>query len=504
MQSVVAERPTVRTNATFVLVGGEAYEWQGVAHEERELLHTSVAFVGSAYEQLRSAGVPREDIITIVQLQDYFNVLQRGCRGELTAATGIPAKWYAEHVALTQARCQRLLDEGGADYDFEAVNPSTVWSVLLGQAPNGTGCQRVVPADSNGAIVFGIYSHGDKHPAANTGEAAEWFAHFPYEATQQEMYDFVATEGAKEAGRGRNRPHNYLYCTQLRLIFHKIFARSPSRPIVGLLNYCLSGGNLEFMRRPIVRQSLGVDQWPLFLMSSSQASRESMVAGLWDAWFQQLAVCLARRDVSTTVQGLFERAESAYYQDNLYELLNAVKAKVYVPQVWSLKFSFPGQKDDAWDPWHIDLTIALRRCAPIPGRPFSFDSLKDLTANYESGQAYCLLTSMTPLERQELQRLGGFAADAAHPERAIVWTEGGKRQPQNGFGRPGLQNVKWAPYPVRLVRYHLTEEIGVCNDLAEVAKEAYAMIAQPDSVHGCDSGISDMPVLDLLRPLARI
>merc|ERR1719162_1090428 len=134
------------------------------------------------------------------------------------------------------------------------------------------------------------------------------------------------------------------------------------------------------MNRPSVRQALGVDRWPLFLMSSSQASKESMVAGLWDAWFRQLAVALTSCDTAgggATVQGLFEVAEAEYYQENLYELLNAVKARVYVPKIWSLKFSFPGQKDDAWDPWHIDLSKALRRCAPLPGHAFSFVALSE-------------------------------------------------------------------------------------------------------------------------------
>jgi hypothetical protein len=53
----------------YILVGGEASECQGVKADDREFLHTSLQFIGTAYEALRTIGVPREKIITIVQLQ---------------------------------------------------------------------------------------------------------------------------------------------------------------------------------------------------------------------------------------------------------------------------------------------------------------------------------------------------------------------------------------------------------------------------------------------------
>ena len=151
--------------ATFVLVGGEAYEWQGIPQKEkREFQHTSVEFIGSAYQSLRQAGVPRDRIITVVQLRDYLDTLISGEGGALTNLTGIPPKWYTEQREKTQLKCQLLLEEGGASYDGEMVNPATVWSVLLGEPiPGSEG--PVVPADETGAIVFGIYSHGDCHPA---------------------------------------------------------------------------------------------------------------------------------------------------------------------------------------------------------------------------------------------------------------------------------------------------------------------------------------------------
>lgn len=120
-------------SAHFVLVGGEAAEWHGGEPHLRQFQHTSLGFVGEAYERLRAGGVPRRNIIVIAQLADYLGMLAVGEAGELSAATGIPSHYYAEQRARTECMCQRLLEEGGAHYDGKAVNPATVWSVLLGE-----------------------------------------------------------------------------------------------------------------------------------------------------------------------------------------------------------------------------------------------------------------------------------------------------------------------------------------------------------------------------------
>ena len=89
--------------AYWVLIGGEApsQHGPGVAYHERNFEHTSVSFVGEAYSALRKAGVPRIQIITIVQLQDFL----------LNSADGTWAKSYYERC------CAMLIREGGADYD---------------------------------------------------------------------------------------------------------------------------------------------------------------------------------------------------------------------------------------------------------------------------------------------------------------------------------------------------------------------------------------------------
>jgi len=477
---------------TFVLVGGEAYELQGKALGEREFQHTSVPFIGSAYEALRAAGVERRNIITIVQLADYLQMLTRGETGEFTNVTGIPPKWYTEQREKTEIKCRRLIDEGGANYDASDVNPATVWSVLLGEAIQEGDLRPVVRGDDHGAVVFGMYSHGDCHPAVGGGGAAEWFAHFPYPSRRRDMYEFVATDGAKDAGVGKNRPECYLYSTQLRLIFHKIFERSPRRPIIGLLNYCSSGGNLEFMRREHVRRHLNVDRWPLYLMSSSQAGRESMVAGMWDAWFGQLQAALLGR-VPLTVQSLFAHAEAAYYRENLYELSNAVKAKVYVPRIWSSQFSFPGQKDDSSDPWHIDLTRALMAGAPESGGAFSYTAVAELQFAYEAGEAYQIIRHATPEQRALLVRVGGVAVDRDTGD-VVVWMN-----EHQSIQSLTLWEMHPEPYPVKLIQYSGTVETGRCVHLVEVVQRAFSEIAQPEEVHGPESGVADLAISELFQ-----
>ena len=273
-----------KKKAYFVLVGGEAYESHGKP-AGRDLMHTSLTYVASAYAQLRNAGVPREQIITIVQLKDYLDNL------------GMHADEYPKSMYLKE--CSLLLQEGGADYDFRSVNPETIWAVLLGRA--SAKHPKVVPIDSSSSVTFAIYSHGDSHPvsAGQKEETSaslhplrhEWFCHLPYPCDSlsdltQRMTEFVAMDGSRKAGHGRNRPLCYLYATQLRAVFAQMFRNRPSRPVVGLLNYCRSGGGLEFMRRTTARRVLGVDTWPLFLMSSCQASKDALVGGLWNCWFE--------------------------------------------------------------------------------------------------------------------------------------------------------------------------------------------------------------------------
>lgn len=337
--------------------------------DKRELMHTSLTFVGQAYNSLRAAGVPRSRIITVVQLNDYL-------RSPHLEGDG---SWLKGQVA--DGSCRRLLDEGGATYDFKSVNPATVWSVLLGEKSDD--CPVVVPSDHSGALFVAIYSHGDSHPATASAQATdkaessrvraahssrpwapaviaekkdytqhEWYCHFPYPAmpasVAQQMTAFVATETAEQ-------PQCYLYATQLRALFAQLFARHPERPIFTLLNYCRSGGALEFLRRESSRQALGVEKWPLFLAASSQAEHDALVGGLWEPFFEHLATAISSDvvvdgDVDMPIQSdstgsafpqnmlgasgdlslkrLFYHACRSYFESSVYELSDHVVSLV--------------------------------------------------------------------------------------------------------------------------------------------------------------------------------
>jgi hypothetical protein len=173
--SPAAEAPraaaALGAGAWYVLVGGEAYECQGKP-TGRDLMHTSLSYIAQAYAHLRGAGVPRSRIITIVQLDDYLCGLRM-------RDTEYPKSMYLKE-------CKLLLSEGGVDYDHHAVNPHTIWAVLLGMS--GVGTPKVVPKEAT-SVMFAVYSHGDSHPAhagakEKPGTALdptkhEWFCHLP-------------------------------------------------------------------------------------------------------------------------------------------------------------------------------------------------------------------------------------------------------------------------------------------------------------------------------------
>jgi len=368
----------------FVLIGGESCDTQGADLHNREYLHTSLHFVAQAYDQLRAAGVPRAQIITIVQLEDYLRspLLEEGS--------------YARTSTLQS--CRRLLAEGGADYDFEKVNSGTVYAVLLGL--QSKEFPKVVPHDSSTkSLFFAIYTHGNCHPAVSAPDAVlttelerrrreasqeraeaslmseedtlpsdeqspassstsppvvrraapteipthenEWFAHFPYPCQPQEykeqMYAFVSTHGGHT--NGYKAPECQLYATHIAMIVARLcHEQEHYRPVVGLLNFCMSGGGLDFMRREGFRSFYRPERWPVYIMSSSQANKDALVGGLWDAYIPCLAEMLSTGkslpSLSTASAGhslndLYLTAKAVYRKKNVYELFGHIMHSAY-------------------------------------------------------------------------------------------------------------------------------------------------------------------------------
>lgn len=524
----------------FVLVGGEAHELQGKpSPQQREFLHTSVSFIGTAYEQLRAVGVPRARIITIVQLRDYLDTLAAGEAAAAIGESSIPGHYWTDQRARTERACRRLIDEGGADYDCEDVNPATVTRVLLGEAT--ARISKCVDASSDSPVFFSIYTHGDFHTAIarkrddEEGCAArppstappnerthEWFAHMPYRVplSDQHMYDHVATDGASGDAT------TYLYSTQLRSIYVKMMQQQPTRPVVGLLNFCFAGGSLEFMRRPWVQRELGVSEWPLFLCASSSGAQESLVAGLWDSWFYALRRA-ALGGEAMSLGALFRAAAADYHSSNIYELANEVKSRVYAPSVFANEFVAPGScgHTGSWDPWHVDLKLALLElpsnasavAAGASGESGVGNSacarsgwmkLQELHEDYEGGRAFRLLdehTAATPAGASlaaELRDIGGVAC--TREGGLLVWMHGDAGRllcsEYHGDGASRMDLTK--PHAVQLVAYSGTTETGriraVDRGLVRIVELSRQKAATPEAVWGAHSGVESMDVVAML------
>jgi hypothetical protein len=467
----VEQRNRGQMSSWFVLIGGESLEEQGSDLSKRQFLHTSLNFIGQAYENLRISGVLRENIIVIAQLMDYL-------RSPHVTEESYPYQ-------SIQQSCGRLIAEGGVDYDYEQVNPGTVWCVLRGiqskQYP------KVVPQNS-GSIFFGIYSHGDYHPSHPTPPTPpnqtratathtrallpppinpynhEWFAHMPYPIQSPdlatEMLSFVSTAGA--TGDKFHTPERYLYATQLRSIFVHLFTTSPHRPVIGLLNFCFSGGMVEFMKQPVARAYCGADTWPLFLMSASQSTHSALVGGLWSDFFalfsnemkkvsesQQGSMetiisppCGQRRlrssssslstsvvlgsnensIKSTTLHDFFLRVRSSYFQNCSYELHGHVISTV-----------FAGRGEKIWSSFSVEIMSLLS--SGQNGEPDYFGL-------------------------QELQ-------DKYKKRGLTIW-----------------YSDRWGQHEASLV---------------EAVQEARKYVAIPDLVYGEKSGICQMEISELLR-----
>lgn len=145
----------------------------------------------------------------------------------------------------------------------------------------------------------------------------------PYDAPEyaQSTYSFVATEGSQ-------RPYQKLWATQLRQIFAFRMRANPRMPIVGLVNACLSGGNLKFMKTPKEPGTWwDIDRKPIFLMSSAPPLKEAQTGGLWVAWFSILDTVLSQDGAGAVTLGdLYEAADELYIRQMSHDLVNVISS----------------------------------------------------------------------------------------------------------------------------------------------------------------------------------
>eukprot|EP01043_Picozoa_sp_COSAG02_P058822 COSAG02_NODE_7387_length_3038_cov_1.543042_1_plen_585_part_00 len=167
--------------AHCVLVAGE--HWKVTTGEHNMgTNHCSMEHVGAAFDSLRAAGVPRDRIIVIAQVEERREWLRRAIasgkpRCTSAAADGQEAddetaadasrRIYRRKLAALEELCGGIIREGGADYDGDAVNPETVFNVLTGALKDEPHSQSgpIVPRDCQG-IALMVYSHGCSHETA--------------------------------------------------------------------------------------------------------------------------------------------------------------------------------------------------------------------------------------------------------------------------------------------------------------------------------------------------
>jgi hypothetical protein len=355
----------VHKDPWFVLVGGDSHGMHGLEDvSSRFLEHTSLLFVGDAFERLRSAGVPRQRIITICQLGDYLRHPGIGERRRVAAET----------------RCARLLREGGSDYDFAQVNGGTVFAVCAGL--RCARFPRVVPVTGErGPLFLSMYSHGNSHPSSHHSRTSaemadrarkeaiasqphmpappppeldhrgqEWFVLMPYPTQpaslgralagyichdavvnlpEAEELNLISGSGGDVAHGSAYRPHNYLYGTHLRALFARLMAPESGtpQPMVALFNFCRSGGVGSFLQRPATRSALGADKWPLFLIMSAQAGHDALVDGMWSSTTRLLQECIRDRE-GRTFPEIFREASKEFFRTHVFELSDHVRVRV--------------------------------------------------------------------------------------------------------------------------------------------------------------------------------
>ena len=335
----------------LVLVAGE--HWHTTTGKRWLGQHCSLAWVAKAYAQLVD-GFGRDRVIVIGQLPQTLTWLERAAETGLPMFTGgltseeSGRRWTAR-LAELRRDCERLLADGGCDYDGAACHPATVLDVLTGDAAAAGG--PVVTG--SGAVFAGLYSHGWSHntvgglkpsaaelaarraleaahpcdlcgrPHATATERAacpehsslstrEWFMcmehEVPVERRASSGYGWSATSA-------HAHPHSLLYASQLVAALSRAFARRPERPVIMLHNYCGSAGMLKWMKRPSYRTHTGLARWPLAMMSSS-GELEGAIPGLLPIYCRALADWLAAGagalPAAATVGDLFAEVERLY------------------------------------------------------------------------------------------------------------------------------------------------------------------------------------------------
>ncbi|KAL1526483.1 hypothetical protein AB1Y20_015193 [Prymnesium parvum] len=296
--------------------------------------HTSLQAIGRAYAQLAPV-LGRDRVIVIAQLRETLEWLEAASESDEGCLRVAGA---TRHRALLQRRleetrrdCALLLADGGADYDYEAVNSATVLRVLRGDDRDGAegGGQgrprgRVIPASATAVLVM-LNSHGNAHPrnadSPNQGRD-EHYTLFPYpapESEQEALYATVAWAGDAEVMTAvPYGPRKYLwrlYATQLFQALLDVFTRHPHRQVVLLNQSCLAEGQARYLfHEPFVR-AFRTDAWHVLHMSTAEQYEPSL-GTFWECFLAEFARAVERPVLRITLGQVYNAAKAQYYAVN--------------------------------------------------------------------------------------------------------------------------------------------------------------------------------------------
>lgn len=452
----------------FVLVGGEHPDLGG-AYGAWGIEHCSLKHIGQAYDRLRKH-FPRSQIIVIAQLAETLAHLSKSAEtGESRIApegscepAASRALWQF-HRDLVRHACEKLLEEGGAQYDGVSVNAGTILSVLLGESINVAG-NVVVPRIGCSSVHLAVYSHGDMHGTTALAEhvvpcdvcgsphacsefvdhehesqfSQEWYLHMPHPSHRKTPeLQWVAIENAR-------RPEHYLYATQLRAALMALRQDRPCMPLCVLLNACRSGGALKWLRdlqtESWAKGLLRLHDWPILMISSCGATQDALVGGMWTAWFDQLDVLL-QNGGDATLQDLYRLSNWHYLCDNSYDILNRVRCEARLR-----------------NPASTDEFISSMRAALLAPHGIDWMALKQLQEEHALHlPVMCLLC-------------GDFRGAQDHQWLCSSCWRDRSSSPEDK--RKELPRLELKP-----------------ADLCAIVRDALAASAQPQECHGAESGI---------------
>merc|ERR1712150_91530 len=136
----------------------------------------------------------------------------------------------------------------------------------------------------------------------------------------------------------------------------------------------------------------------------SAEGEDSLVGGLWNAWFKEWNLQFENKRAVISLENLFEKSIKRAYMENVYQVLNALKARCGVPEEYQ-------------DPWHLHLQDIMKSCWQGEVDAIKLSALQE---RYRKHSTPVLITSHTTKKEVDLVLEAKEAMKCiAHP--SAVW-----------------------------------------------------------------------------------